>query len=370
MRARRLALYFVAWTAAGLFFFSQDMSRKLYFDDPTPWWHYFVTWLIGVWIAAALTPAIVWLGRRFPVDRRNWPRRIPLHLGFSFVFAGIDLLLVSLILPPLGFLGALRSPSFGEAVRVLAVVSFHGNVLSYWTVWAIQHAFRYYRRYQERETQLARAQLSALKGQLQPHFLFNTLNAIMVLVRQQRGRHAEDTLARLSDLLRCVLDDVDSQEVPLRRELEYVRLYLGIEQLRFQDRLRVDIVVDPAILDAALPHMALQPLVENAIGHGIGRRAAAGRIQIRAVRAGDTLEVRVMDDGPGFPATSGADRPGIGLANTRARLVQLYGDAARLTTENAPDGGAMVTLVVPYREVEGMADTEVVAVRAAHDAHR
>jgi H+/Cl- antiporter ClcA len=101
MRARRLALYFVAWTAAGLFFFSQDLSRKLYFDDPTPWWHYFVSWLVGVWIFAALTPAIVWLGRRFPVGRRNWPRRIPLHVGMSLVFAAISLLLVSLILPPI-----------------------------------------------------------------------------------------------------------------------------------------------------------------------------------------------------------------------------------------------------------------------------
>src|SRR5262249_20097228 len=153
----------------------------------------------------------------------------------------------------------------------------------------------------ELQAQLMRAQLSALKMQLQPHFLFNTLNAIMVLVRQQKGRQAEETLARLSDLLRWVLDDVDTQEVPLRRELEYLQLYLAIEEVRFQDRLRVEIDADPLVLDAAVPHMGLQPIVENAVRHGIGRSLKAGRIHICASRVNGTLEVKVKDDGPGLP---------------------------------------------------------------------
>ena len=144
------------------------------------------------------------------------------------------------------------------------------------------------------------AQLGVLKTQLQPHFLFNTLNAIMVLVRQQKAGQAEQMLAHLSDLLRCVLEDVESQEVPLRRELEYLQLYLSIEEVRFQDRLRVEITADPRLLDAAVPQMALQPIVENAIRHGIGRSSAAGRIQINAIRVNGSLEIKVKDDGPGL----------------------------------------------------------------------
>ena len=185
---------------------------------------------------------------------------------------------------------------------------------------------------------MAQARLSALKAQLQPHFLFNTLNAIVVLVRQQKGQQAEETLARFSDLLRAVLADMDAQEVTLARELEYLRLYLSIEQLRFSDRLRVDIDVDPELLDAAVPHMALQPIVENAIRHGIGARASSGLIEIRAQRIvdhqGDHLHVSVRDDGPGFREKCTSGGLGLGLANTRARLKQLYGAEAELTTES------------------------------------
>src|SRR5258707_14319660 len=140
---------------------------------------------------------------------------------------------------------------------------------------------------------------------LKLHFLFNTLNAIMVLVRQQKGRQAEETLARLSDLLRCVLEDVEAQEVPLRRELEYLQLYLSIEQVRFQDRLRVEISVEPALLDAAVPHMGLQPLVENAIRHGIGRSSSAERNPINARRVASgvsgTVQTQIKDHRPRLP---------------------------------------------------------------------
>jgi LytS/YehU family sensor histidine kinase len=199
---------------------------------------------------------------------------------------------------------------------------------------------------------VAQARLGALKAQLQPHFLFNTLNAIVVLVRQQKGQQAEETLARFSDLLRAVLADMDAQEVTLGRELEYLKLYLSIEQLRFSDRLRVDIEVDPELLDAAVPHMGLQPIVENAIRHGIGPRATPGVILIRAERLGDALHVTVRDDGPGFRASSAGHGMGLGLANTRARLKQLYGTAAELRTENGSAGGAQVTMVVPFHFIE------------------
>ena len=202
------------------------------------------------------------------------------------------------------------------------------------------------------ETQVAQARLGALKAQLQPHFLFNTLNAIVVLVRQQKGQQAEETLSRFSDLLRAVLADMDAQEVTLARELEYLKLYLSIEQLRFSDRLRVEFDVDPELLDAAVPHMALQPLVENSIRHGVGQLATPGVISIRASRIGDSLHVVVQDDGPGFAAQGAGGGLKLGLANTRARLKQLYGEASELRTESGPSGGAIVTMVLPFHLVE------------------
>ena len=191
-----------------------------------------------------------------------------------------------------------------------------------------------------------RAQLAALKMQLQPHFLFNTLNAIMVLVRQQKGKEAAAMLGHLADLLRVVLQDVEAQEVSLHRELGYLRLYLSIEEARFPDRLRVAISADDEIQDAAVPQMSLQPIVENAIRHGIGKSSAPGRIEIRAARVNETLELRVEDDGPGFAPS--ADGKGIGLANTRARLEHLYGDRATLRIDKGPRGGTAVILSLPY----------------------
>jgi sensor histidine kinase YesM len=378
-----VAAYFAVWTVFGIFFFSQGLVQKFFSGDPTPWWHYLVTWLTGMYLCAALTPAILWLGRRFPFERRNWARRTALHMLFSVVFSVAELAAHSALLPLLGLFPNLMK-TFGMTFAMLLIIAFHQNVMVYWTILGVQYAVRYYRKYQERErealrlevksselkTQLMRAQLSALKMQLQPHFLFNTLNAIMVLVRQQKTRDAEETVARLSDLLRCVLEDVDAQEVPLRRELEYLKLYLSIEQVRFQDRLRVEISADPETLGAAVPHMGLQPILENAIRHGIGRSSSAGRIEVRAARVDDTLEVRIRDDGPGFAPPQAEQGRGIGLANTRARLHQLYGEAAQLKVEDAPEGGAIVTVSVPYRVIPGVSEPEMMESHVFSDAAR
>ena len=362
---RRYAAYFFAWTLVGFFNFSRDLTRSLYLHQSTNWPELLVSWMVGMYICAALTPAILWGGRRWPIERFHWPRRIALHIFFSLLFSIGELALEALVLPRLGLLASTLKGSFRVAFPALLVVGFHGNVISYWVVLGIQSGWRYYRIYQERElhsaelkTQVVRAQLSALKAQLQPHFLFNTLNAIMVLVRQRKTREAEETLARFSDLLRCVLEDVDAQEVPLRRELEYLRLYLSIEQVRFSDRLRVEILADPPALEAAVPHMGLQPIVENALRHGIGQRVSAGTIQLRATQTDGVLQVRVQDDGPGFPAAGLAAGGGIGLSNTRARLHRLYGDQARLVTENADRGGAVVTMILPYRELYAAHDPD------------
>jgi LytS/YehU family sensor histidine kinase len=183
---------------------------------------------------------------------------------------------------------------------------------------------------------------------LHPHFLFNTLSAIMVLVRQGKGREAEMMLSRLSDLLRHTLDDVEAQEVPLWRELDFLRLYLSIEQVRFEDRLRVRIEAGPEVSDALVPHMALQPIVENAVRHGLGQSEEPVLIHVSVSRANGHLMLTVTDDGPGC-STPVFGEKGIGLANTRNRLKRLYGAGATLSAENRLPRGVQVTMTLPYR---------------------
>ncbi len=366
---RNYPLYFLLWTLFGLFYFSQGMTQRLVLHDATPWWRNLVAWLVGVYIWALLTPAILWLGRRFPIERGDWLRQAGLQLMLSAGFSAVELILEDLL-----YSGMHLFPSDTSDFRVVIARSlvrgFHGGILNYWIVLGLQWGVLYYHRYRERsqevlqmqlraselQSQLVSAQLNALKMQLQPHFLFNTLNAITVLVRQQRSRDAEQMLGHLGDLLRGVLEDVDAQEVSLRRELEYLQLYLSIEQVRFADRLRVEIAADPATQEASVPQLILQPLVENAIRHGIGRSSSAGRILIRATTIEGRVEVRVEDDGPGLsPGSSGEDQ-GIGLANTRARLRQLYGEDATLEIENGNDRGAIVIMRFPFRrQSESMA---------------
>ena len=373
----------VGWTVLGLFYFSQAVAQKVLMRDPTPWWHFLITWLAGIYIFAFLTLIVLWLGRRFPIQRHNWVRSVVLHLLFSVCFSLVDLAIAAAIFPRLHVIPTVFK-NFSSTFGFLLIVDFHGSILGYWTVLGAQAGLRYYRGYQERErqalrlelqaselkTQLARAQLSALKMQLQPHFLFNTLNAIAVLVRQRKSQLAEEMLAGLSDLLRCVLEDVDAQEIPLRRELEYLRIYLSIQQVRFQDRLKVVLSADPETVDAAVPQMALQPIVENAIRHGIGGRSSAGSIEVTASRANGDLIIKVEDDGPGFAHPLTASDSGIGLANTRARLRQLYGESAQLLTGNRDAGGTSVTLVIPYHLAPDHSATEIMEVHAAQNADR
>jgi signal transduction histidine kinase len=308
---------------------------------------------------------VLWLGRRWPIERQTWRTRVPLHLSLSLAFSAVELALETEAFIRLGLLESVTKHSFPIGFPVLLVAGFHENIVTYWAVLGIQSGFRYYRGFQERQlhaselkAQLVRAQLSALKMHLQPHFLFNTLNAIMVLVRQQQGRQAATMLGRLSDLLRCVLEDVEEQQIPLRRELDYLRLYLSIEKVRFQDRLEIEISADDTALDAAVPHMGLQPIVENAVRHGVGRVAAAGTIRISASRTDDTLVVRVTDNGPGLGAADLGEVRGIGLANTRARLHQLYGDAADLKVENG-ERGVVATMTLPFRAADEIPGTNL-----------
>ncbi len=356
------AFYLLAWTLIGLIYFAQNVTRRFYWDDPNPWQD-LRYWMANIYLSALLTPLIVWAGRRWPLEQ-PWARVLALHLLFSLIWSCGKLTMEALFhLTWNEFWPIEPMITVGSEFTLVFMFGFHTSLVAYWVVLSIQSAIRNHERFRERaeaalrsdlrasqlETQVAQARLGALKAQLQPHFLFNTLNAIVVLVRQQKGRQAEETLARFSDLLRAVLADMDAQEVTLARELEYLRLYLSIEQVRFSDRLRVEIDAPAELLDAAVPHMALQPLVENAIRHGVGRRSTPGVIAIRASREGDSLKLAVQDDGPGFGARGESGGRGLGLSNTRARLKQLHGEAADVRIADANGGGAEVTLVLPFR---------------------
>jgi two-component system, LytTR family, sensor kinase len=234
------------------------------------------------------------------------------------------------------------------------------GAMIYWLILLISYAFDYQRRYREGEVratrleaQLAQAQLQALKMQLHPHFLFNTLHSISALVHKSPNA-ADKMIARLGDFLRQTLENAGAQEVSLQQELEFLKCYLEIERIRFEDRLTIQFDIDPQTLDARLPNLILQPIVENAIRHGIAPRTGPGRIEIEARRFNGTLHVQVTDNGQGLSpdSTNGTIvKEGVGLANTQARLKQLYGDDHRLDLANTAKGGLTVILEIPFKEV-------------------
>ncbi len=373
------AMCLAGWTIVGVMYVGRDVARRLYWDVPAIWQEVRF-WSVRVIISAALTPCILWLGRRWPLERRNWPRRVGLHLLFSAVFALVQAALqLAVLLPANAILGLELewARSIDNAIAVVLIFGFHEGVLAYWVILIGQAAYRYHEKYQERSreavklelnasklelhaselrAQIVQAQLGALKTQLQPHFLFNTLNAIVALVRQHQGLLAEEALTRFSDLLRAVLDDRDAQEVPLNRELEYVRLYLSIEQMRFSDRLRAHVSADPDVLTAAVPHLGLQPLVENALRHGIAHRAAGGEISVHACRRQDMLHITIENDVAAGALMHAQGGFGMGIANLRARLQQLYGGRAELRTAFGDGDKTSVTLILPYRPLASNAE--------------
>jgi hypothetical protein len=355
-RLRRWAVILGVWTVFGLLLSTQQGIGYALRGTPLPWGTLLLLWMPVAYAWALVTPVILWLGRRFPFERATWARSAGAHLvaccvlvfllGFGYAYHAAN------VLPP----AAGTQPGLSRALQVFVGWLFVDGLL-YWTVLSVAYVVEHQRRLRERElaasqleTQLARADLQALKMQLQPHFLFNALHTIGSLVRTGDRDTAVRVVAGLGDLLRRMLDGVSQQEVPLKEELEFVRGYLAIEQIRFRDRLAVTIDADDDVLDAAVPHLILQPLVENAIRHGIAPHVAAGRLEIRARRAGGRLELDVRDDGPGLG--NGATRhgpAGIGLTNARARLERLYGRDCELSVGNATGGGLEARVRLPFR---------------------
>jgi signal transduction histidine kinase len=323
---------------------------------------------LGDWyLWAAASPIIFSLARRFPITAANWRSRLLIHIYFgaliiltkvaldmllNFAVIGKNVMLLPLTLEE-------RMLQNGEYLIPLYRSFVFGKIYVYPIIYAAfvaaSHFLDYYRRSRQREressrleAQLAQAQLQVLRMQLQPHFLFNTLNAIAALMHKD-VRLADRMIARLGELLRATLENPATQEETVRQELAFLRPYLEIEQARIGPRLEVKIDIPDDVLDAKLPYLIVQPLVENSIRHGIAPRVGPGRLSIRAWRDADQLHLEVADNGVGLPDEPRA-REGIGLANTRGRLLGLYGDEGTLTLESDPAGGVIATISLPYRE--------------------
>ena len=341
------------WTAYGLVMMAQQFLSSELRGQRLPWSTCAELQLPVAYMWALMTPVIIRLGRRYGFERGQRLRSAAVHLTvcLAFVFA-VDwayAVYSPWFLPPPA---TPLTPVLVRTLQLFIVWTLSDGTL-YFMVLLLGLAADRQRRLRERElaasqleTQLAQADLQALKMQLHPHFLFNALHTIGSLVRTGERDDAVRVVAGLGELLRGLLDGASNQEVPLRQELEFIGRYLEIEQIRFRDRLTVTMSVDSEVLDATVPHLILQPLVENAIRHGISPHRSAGRLLVSARRVNDRLLLRVQDDGPG---TDDGARPGIGLSNTRARLDRLYGSDYELEVCNAAGGGLEARVGVPFR---------------------
>ncbi len=353
----------LGWTLFGVFFALQNYVNAAYVGQPLFFPGALVSWLICGYAWALLTPAVIYLAQKFPLKRENIKQNLTLHLVAAFVAAFLHLSIFILV-QHLFFSDPQKPFSFWQAFQRLSVVEFHVDLLTYWILIGIWHLREINRRYLEREresarlalrssqieTKLAQAQLDALKMQLHPHFLFNTLNSISVLMRDD-VKTADKMLVRLSELLRVALKSESAQEVSLKDELEFLHGYLEIEQTRFEDRLTVDFEIENETLDAQIPNLILQPLVENAIRHGIAPLAEAGKILIESRRENGFIYLSVSDNGAGL-RESVKIQNGIGLKNTQERLEKLYGERQTFEIVSGKYGGLAVKIRIPYHENE------------------
>jgi LytS/YehU family sensor histidine kinase len=317
-----------------------------------------LTWALSEWGARALLfPMVIVMAHRFPLGPGTWLRRLPAHVaGFALFAAGQSWLYLAA--------EALTDPwwessmTLGDLMVLYLSKAAAMNLMVYAAGVALVQGVGLYERYRERERrtlqlqgELATAHLEVLRGQLQPHFLFNTLNTITALLRSDPDG-AERVVTRLGDLLRISLQNTSRQEIPLQEELDFLDRFVEIQRVRFQDRLTVEQNIAPDVVEAAVPTLLLQPLVENAIKHGIEPQPEAGVVTIRAWRDGSNLLLEVCDNGHGLPAGGAATlREGVGLANTRARLQQLYGEHHRFDIRDGADAGVCVLVTLPYRTI-------------------
>jgi signal transduction histidine kinase len=334
---------------------------------------FFLLLNLNYWYSwAAITPAILWLARRFPLDLATWKRSVPVHIGGVVVATLAHITLVVSGRWAIYTAWGMAPGTLEREAQRMVFLNFDFEMMTYWTIVGLSHALRYFSESQDRalrasrlETRRMEAQLQTLQRQLQPHFLFNTLNSVGALMHRDVDA-ADAMLARLGDLLRLSFENVGVQEVALSQELDFLQKYLGIEQARFQERLSASFEVAPDTLDCLVPNLLLQPLVENAIKHGIGPRVGPGHVMVRAVRTGDMLELEVRDDGVGVPQERVHElAQGVGLTNTRSRLAHLYGTRHRFAISAPPGGGLSVVIGIPLDDVAIEASEHEVSENAA-----
>jgi two-component system, LytTR family, sensor kinase len=346
--------------------FQASQFVRFFSERDTPFW-VLLTLNLGYWYAwALLVPIVLVLARRFPLDRERWLKSLPVHFAAVLVVTFVHVLMAESVRYGVSQAASevwMKNMTWWSHVTRTYFYSFDWEMMTYWAIIGFWHATAYYRVAQNRalkasrlETRLAEAQLQALQRQLHPHFLFNTLNAISALMHRD-VEAADQMLARLSDLLRIALDMRGAQEVALKDELEFLQKYLEIEQARFGERLQVRYEIEPETLDAQVPNLILQPLVENSVRHAVAVRIEPGLIVIGARRVGTNLELSVHDNGPGLPKKPGtATGKGVGLANTRSRLEHLYGASQQLSLTEPPEGGLTVTVMLPFRDESEVAE--------------
>lgn len=352
-RSWRWVLAFGIWTVVGLSFGTRSYLQAQINGTPVSFRETVPSYMIDFYIWGAVSPLIFKLSRRYPIERGALVNRLLLYLVVGMIFV---VAVTAITIPSIWYLGlanTTNNPTLGILFNRLMANPFmlHQGLLAFWGTVIVAHAYEYYRQVQigrtrasELSAQLAQAQLAALKMQIHPHFLFNTLNSISALLHKD-VEMADRMIASLSDFLRATLKSSDAPVVTLRQDIEFTRTYLEIEKIRFQDRLVVKIEVDPEALDAQVPNLILQPLVENAIRHGVGRKTTTGHLLIQAGRTGERLLIKIEDDGPGYSING---NEGIGLANTRARLAKFYDDFDFEVRDKNAGQGTEVRLSVPH----------------------
>lgn len=340
-----------------------------------------------VYAYALLTPFVFAFANRYPIQRNNLLRRVLLLLAGGLIFTFVHVALRGLTpyaswdphlkhwVSAVWDYQAHRFHIQWRMYRMLFFTNLVDDIITiYLPIVLVAHVTSYYRRFRERELrssqlqgQLEKARLQALKSQLQPHFLFNTLNSISALMRTD-VEAADRMITRLGDLLRTSLETAGTQMTTLNHELEFVNCYIEIEKIRFEERLRVRLDIAPETLDATVPHLLLQPLVDNAIKHGISKLVAGGEIQISARRDDSDLHLEVRDNGPGFRDTGQIPSRGLGLRITRERLETIYGQNHSVEVLALPDGGCVVRVSIPLHMAVHAGPAEVTALLVASEA--
>jgi two-component system LytT family sensor kinase len=339
-----LAQAFAAWTAIAVIYWARRPLYALSTGSAFPPWRDLVEPVLSCWVWAAFTPPMLWLAARFPLDRASWRRSAPVHLLAAVASVALSAAIAHGAFP---LAGVRAAPSYLAEVAGEQFI----DLFSYAAVAALGHALAYHRLSTEQrlrasglEAKLLAARLEALEARLHPHFLFNALNTISSLVRTGEPQAAVRAVARLGDLFRALLREDGGQEVPLSQELDFVSRYLELERARFGDRLETRVEAEPEVLEALVPRLVLQPLVENALRHGIEPSARPGRVEVHAARSGGMLRLEVHDTGAGGARAAPSTR--VGLTHTRARLTQLYGDCHELELV-AEGGGTVARVCIP-----------------------